>query len=140
MIMSTETQSQEDLAIVTGAQNRANIMAYLNTHPGTHKAAELSEALGVHYSTAFNHLKSLAETKQIKMKKDGNTMLFSAKNGNHVTATVDDTPAKRAYKKIAKKPSNAHHKEVEFVVHGMHITIGRNEKTGRPQIIVDEVS
>jgi predicted transcriptional regulator len=138
MIMSTETA--EDAAIVTGAQNRANIVAYLNTHPGKHKAAELSEALGVHYSTAFNHLKKLAETKQIKMQKDGNTLLFSAKNGTHVTATVDETPAKRAYKKVQKKTTNTPNRGVELVVYGMHITIGRNEKTGQPRIIVDEAS
>lgn len=118
-------KKKEDDTILRGAKARAAIQGYLSQNPGEHKVFELSEALSMTRGTAGQHLAHMAKSGLINLRKEGTSKLYS--NGE-----IKEPAAKSKAVKVPKG------RDVELVVSGTLIVIGRNPSTGRLRITLEE--
>lgn len=118
---------------VEGAQHRATISAYLSNNPGRHTTEEVTAQLpGVSARTAGQLLRHMAATGLIApMEREGNKKFWRWKEEREIV--VPEAVTKRQ----AKPVSNA--KEIELLLGGLLVIVGKNEKTGRIRITLEEV-
>jgi DNA-binding transcriptional ArsR family regulator len=111
----------------SGRQTRLAIGEFLAKNPGWHKPGQVSEGIGMHYTTAANYLLELAEEGLIQRKDEGNRHFYAALDtpGTEVTVAqpVEVVPIKRRQRRDDAKT-------IEFVINGMAITVGRSARGG----------
>lgn len=120
-----------DAELIEGAQTRANITGFLTMTPGFHTVAAIAEAVGLSRMSAGQHLALMAKDKLIRFKKDGTSKMYGSKGGkNDIVAEspVDEEKPRRIRTT----------KDVELLVHGTLIIVGRNPRTGRLRIILED--
>lgn len=121
---------------VEAAQLRANISAYLSNNLRRHETAEVAKAVNVSNRSAGQMLRAMAQAKLIAPMETapGGRKLWSWGEG------VAPAPAPEDGRKRGMPVQQAPHppKEVELVVHGVLVIIGKNEKTGRLRITLEE--
>lgn len=113
---------------VEAAQHRANASAFLSNNPGKHSTEEVAKHLNVTNRTAGQILLHMAKTGLISPMETaaGNKKLWSWPEGQ----TATEAPKAQ---RVSKPP-----KEVELVYGGVLVIIGKNEKTGRLRITLEE--
>jgi DNA-binding transcriptional ArsR family regulator len=127
---------KEDTELVAGAQNRAAISAYLAQNPGEHSVAEVAEALGINRSTVGQHLASMSKGrgKLATVRKEGTAKMYQSTSPAPLDSSAWRSSARR------KKRAVTAAKDVELVVGGTLIVLGRNPDTGRLRITLEDVS
>jgi DNA-binding IscR family transcriptional regulator len=131
-------------AMIRAAEMRARVIAFLNTHPGEYTSHTMAEQLGISNGDASYTASRLAAKGLINVRPEGR-----GKPGHYYlhpkTADVTEVEvidpesrtiegplkAKRGYNRAAPK-------EVELVMAGVQIVVGRNPVTGRLRITLEE--
>lgn len=123
--------SPSDEVIVDQAQRRAAIGTYLAQNPGEHSVAEIATALDLKATTTGLALKAMAENGLVpEARREGGLNYY--RDGG-------DIAPKRTYTKRAAKTVAPAAKDVELVVGGTMIIIGRNSDTGRIRITLEDL-
>lgn len=112
---------------IAAAQLRANITAYLNQRSGEQfTVAEIAEGLGTNVNAVGRMAKKMAE--------DGLIFHAGQFRGKAIYMSAESPLEVRPSKKVGAA------KEVELVIGGMLVVVGRNEKTGRVRVTLEELS
>lgn len=126
--MAKNTPSDE--LVVEQASRRAALSSYLSQNPGEHSVSDIAEALSLRANVAGKVLKDMADNGLIPQpRREGGY--------NYYRDGGDVAPTKRPY---TRKPKTVSAKDVELVVGGTLIIIGRNADTGRLRITLDDIS
>lgn len=121
---------------VQAAQLRANISSFLFNNSGQHTTEEVATQLGVSNRTAGQLLLHMAKSKLIApMEKNGTKKLWRWPEGQAIASTNE---AAVATKKQSKPKSVHATAEVELVLGGLLVIVGKNEQTGRIRITLEE--
>lgn len=116
-----------DTTLAQNAERRVQMKAYIESHPGVEMtAADMAEGLGWELKTARYIAQNLKANGLIAGRRDGMRNLYSAADGAASTVRIEKT----------KKAKQA--QDVELVMAGILIVIGRNVKTGRLRITLEE--
>jgi DNA-binding transcriptional ArsR family regulator len=141
--------TERDSTIVKDAQNRANIVGFLSSTPGEHPIKEIADAVGINKATVGRHLTEMAKDKLVgyrqkgtaKLYRDSTSEISSEADNSHVMGEGRAARKSRASKGAAPKDTAVPHKgvmrDVELVVYGTQIVIGRNPDTGRLRFILE---
>lgn len=124
---------------VEAAGLKARMSAFLSNNPGKHSTEEVAKVVGVSNRTAGQVLLHMSKAGLIApMERKGTTKLWSWPEGA-TPLSVDQIVAVAATAKVQKadKPV-AKAKEIELVFSGLLVVIGKNEKTGRLRITLEE--
>ena len=127
--------SPSDELVLEQAERRAALTGYLVNNAGEHQVADIAKALGLRANVAGKVLKDMADNGLVPQpRRDGGY--------NYYHAGEDVSPVKRTYTKRAKTaPSSASSaKDVELVVGGTLIIVGRNAETGRIRITLEDLA
>ena len=119
-------------AMIKAAKLRANITSFLSKHPDTqYTVSEIADGIKANLNAVGRAAKKMAADELIvdAGKVQGKRLYMSTK----ALPAQDEfgPPVKRA-------PRSA--KEVELVVNGTLVVVGRNEKTGRIRIVLEDIS
>ena len=118
---------------VQGAERRAQLMALLSASEKPMTIQEVMEATGWGNSGAQYTATKLFESGLAKMKKEGGKNFYFIGNGDEPVADESEVGAK------ARKPRITSAKEVELVVAGVLVILGRNPASGRLRIVLEEM-
>jgi hypothetical protein len=121
---------------VSSAQTKANITALLTSSPTKHTGHEVGDALGISHGSAGQYLALMAKQGLISVEGKGLKRLYWIDVYPKATNRVKGVTA-AAGKRISKAVNSG--KEVELVVGGTAIVIGRNPSTGRLRITLEDV-
>lgn len=130
-----------DSEVLEGAERRAAISTFLAQNPGEHKPVDIGKNLGMRANVAGRVLQEMASNgvipkprveKGIKFYRDSNTPAPEGTKRKYTRRT--STTTHEGLQKIAKG------KDVELVVGGTMIVIGRNSSTGRLRITLEDVA
>lgn len=117
-------------AMVKAAQLRANITAFLNKDPQTqYTVAEIADGIKGNLNAVGRATKQMAADELIV---DAGTY-----RGKHLYMSTNSLPTQEPVKRTRCFPAL---KEVELVVNGTLVVVGRNEKTGRIRIVLEDIS
>lgn len=120
---------------VEAAQLRANISSFLFNNPGKHGTEKVASHFGISNRTAGQILLHMAKSGLIApMEKQGTKKLWSWPEGKEAVPAGEPVVLKS---QKSGKPAHAP-KEVELVVGGILVIIGKNEKTGRLRITLED--
>jgi DNA-binding transcriptional ArsR family regulator len=120
--------SPSDEVLVEQAERRSNILAFLVQNEGEHSVAEIAGAINLRPNVVGLTLKSLADSGLVSPPR--------RESGQNYYQNGEAPTPKRAYTKKSK-PSAA--KDVELVVGGTLIIVGRNAETGRLRITLEDL-
>lgn len=116
-------------AMVKAAQLRANITAFLNKDPQTqYTVAEIADGIKANLNAVGRATKQMAADELIV---DAGTF-----RGKHLYMSTGALPE---FGPPVKRPRRAA-EEVELMLGGVLVVVGRNEKTGRIRIVLEDVS
>jgi hypothetical protein len=119
-------------AMIRSAKERAQLMAYLSNHPGAHSTSELCEQLGWTHKATNYRAGRMAAQGLIQQHRKGTMNFYGLKT----TLERDDDPAAPAAKPA--RQSKAAVQDVELVMSGFLIVLGRNPASGRLRIVLQE--
>jgi predicted transcriptional regulator len=127
-MMAKEPPQDHDEHLVQSAALRASIVGWLQSNPGPHKITEIAEGLGSDRNPVRHVCKDLAATGLIEQAGGGGRgqVLSYSSVGQEIL-----TPKKT---RVVKGRLT---KDVELVVAGVEIVIGRNPATGRLRITLE---
>lgn len=128
--------SPSDELIVTQATRRSLISEFLTQHEGEHSVAAIAEATSMKPAAVGLTLKTMAENGLVSQPR-------REKGQNYYHEGASEPSAKRTYTKrpkIAGSVATTSVKDVELVVGGTLIVIGRNAATGRIRITLEDLS
>ena len=121
--------------LVKVAKRRAAIVGLLNSNPAVkYSLVNIAEALGDSAKYVDYAVQRLVESDLVNMDKVGNVKWFYAKDRNAPKEPKASTPPKST--KVTK--NKVTEKDVELVIGGVLIVVGRNEGTGRLRIVITE--
>lgn len=133
-----------DVQLHKAAERRAKVIAFVNSMGGVAVSKDqIAENLGITPKEAFYTAKRLADNGLIRMKREGVANLYSTSNGHPAPAQPPKAPTSAAPTQsspiLAGQPKNGAQaaKEIELVVSGVVIVIGKNDKTGRIRITIE---
>jgi DNA-binding transcriptional ArsR family regulator len=118
--------------LISRAQTRADITAFLSQNPGQHSAAAVADALGRQHSTIGQHLMRMAKDGLIGIVASGKRRLFTQNFLPDADVTASAEPKPRKQRIVATR-------DVEIVTSGYQIVLGKNEQTGRLRIVIDQI-
>lgn len=127
--MAKEKPAEHDESLVQSAALRASIIGWLNQNEGTHRIREIAEGLGADHEMVRRSCKTLLASEQIGAEGGGgrgNILRYYAIGGE-----TSEKPVRKA------KTTRTGVKDVELVVAGVEIVIGRNPATGRLRITLE---
>lgn len=114
------------------AQARASISAYLSNNPGQRSTEDVATAIGISARTAGQMLGAMSRGKLIRFNgKAGKAKRWSWP----VVAGTDVQPSPE---KHSKRTTTTAPKELELVIDGLQIVVGKNPATGRLRIVIEE--
>lgn len=128
----SEAMNENEAKTVEVAKRRAAIMAYINTHPGTISSKDLAEALDINVHDLRYAITALVDAGEIEMHKHGVANHYG-KPGRDLFSDQEAPATPKPQKTKAAKASD----EVELVMSGVSIVIGRNPSTGRLRITIE---
>jgi DNA-binding transcriptional ArsR family regulator len=122
-----------DEVVVEQAQRRAALSGYLAENPGEHAVAAIAAALDMRPNVVGKTLKDMADNGLVPQgrREDG---INYYRDG----ADVAPVKIKRSWNRRPKPETSA--KDVELVVGGTLIIVGRNADTGRIRITLEDLA
>lgn len=130
-----------DQSLQKGAEERASLSAYLNNHPGEHKASTIAEALGWTMRQVGYRAFRMAEAGLIHSRREGNANYYSTGHSEPVLIRTRGSAGRAVANKNKKlAPVIGTTGEVELVIEGFTVVMGRNPQSGRFRIILETVS
>ena len=122
--------------MVLGAERRAKVMALLNERNDWIGIEAVSERVGLDLSAARGLVYAMTNSGLIQSRRFGKKTLYALK-GKVPGATDGEAIVKRKY---ARRDNGSVRldKDVELVVGGMLVIVGRNPETGRLRITLEE--
>jgi hypothetical protein len=131
--MAKERSDTHDEELVEAATLRAALMSWLETNPGMHAVSEIAEGTVTDRGRTSHMLKRMAVDGLIRQTGGG-------ERGSKMTFGLEPGPTSAAVKKSSgkvAKPKVTKVKDIELVVSGVEIVIGRNPLTGRLRITLE---
>jgi len=128
--MAKESIPEHDQELVQTATLRAAICGWLNANVGAYGATEIAAAIGADRSRVAHACERLAKDQFIGRQGGGG-------RGNKIEyfgrAVADDVDQPTKIRRSKNHPA----KDVELVMAGVTIVIGRNPSTGRLRIVLE---
>jgi hypothetical protein len=118
---------------VQGAQRRAQLTAFLAAQDKPQTLKEIAAALSWPESGTAYTARVAAESGLVKMRKDNGVNLYYMGNGE------DPEPEGGEISVVKRKTRITSAKEVELVVAGVLVILGRNPTSGRLRIVLEEM-
>lgn len=128
-------RTPSDTAVLDQAQRRAAVTSYLASNAGEHSVAEIAAATGMRPNVAGKTLSVMADNGLVPAARREGGINYYRDGGD-----VAPNGVKRTYTKRQAKPAAVAAKDVELVVGGTMIIIGRNADTGRLRITLEDVT
>ena len=122
---------------VQGAARRAQLVSLISQAEKPMTIKDIAAATGWGESGCAYTATKAAESGLIKTRKDNGKNIYYMGNGEE-PEPIDDMGDVRAYGK-AKKTRITSAKEVELVVAGVLVILGRNPTSGRLRIVLEEM-
>jgi len=129
--------------LVGTAKVRAAILAFLHNNPGNHFVSEVAAQVGVSGISAGQLLSNMKKANMVDGTRINGKLVYfdmdpSKKDAQSEAATMLPTLAKtKALKPMPQPVPQQQRGEVEFVVGGVVIVMGRNTENGRLRITFD---
>jgi predicted transcriptional regulator len=121
------------------AERRAKITAYLKQLGISAAPDQIAEGTSIPASTVETLCREMARNGLIEAARDGSRMVYASNGGNEdPEAAPTIASVKRKYSKRAAAAAPAD--DVELVVGGSLIVVGRNPATGRIRITIEEAA
>ena len=118
--------------VVQSAERRAKLMAFLHSRPEPASIADITKATGIPDHAVAYLTKRMAESKQIVERRIGIANFYSLPGEEDLQSEL---PLREVQTQTRVKTA----KDVELVLAGMLVVIGRNPKTNRIRITLEEV-
>lgn len=127
-------KTPSDAQVLDRAERRSLILGYLTQHEGEHSVADIAATLKLRPNVVGKTLSDMAENGLVPPgRREGGFNYFHA-------GPVEEQPVKRTYNKRSKSDKAEAVKDIELVVGGTMIVIGRNANTGRIRIVLEDIA
>ena len=127
------SEKARDLLLVEAAERRARIIAVLRHHEDGLTTEEIATAISITVKQSYNLLYRMAESGLIRRAKRGSANVFFSKDSPDPPANVVSAPTIKPEKRRVDPP-----KEIELVIGGMLILIGRNPVSRKLRITIED--
>lgn len=126
------SNNSRDLAMVEVAKRKAAVIGFLNTKKGWHGSSVIAEATGVDRKDTTYVVNRLSKSGLVESKKVKGVWLFSTESSPDFGVVEVNEPQLKKSKHVKAA------KDLELVIGGVMIVVGRNEQTGRLRITITE--
>lgn len=135
MTKQSKVEQEEDAALVSVAERRARIIAYVNSHHGPTTSHEIADNTDMNVADFRWAVKALVEGGLVETRKEGTANVYFRPGGGLFPTKQAEEPQPRKIHKASHKVHSTN--EVELVMNGVLIVVGRNPVSGRLRITIE---